>query len=166
MTMTMTPTADLIADYLAGPGTIRGAIAGMSPEQLDERPDPGRWSTREVICHLADSEQAWAHRLKRVIAEDRPLLPGYDESRFVEALGYDGRDLDDELDAIELTRKQLGPLLGSIPAETWERCGVHTERGLVSLAEMVVIEVEHIAHHLRFVALKRRALGLAAEAGP
>jgi len=44
----------LIDEYLAGPQLLRQAIAGMSREQLLARPIPGKWSTLEVICHLAD----------------------------------------------------------------------------------------------------------------
>jgi hypothetical protein len=84
----MSTFAPLIESYLSGVTLLRQAVAGMSREQLMARPVSGRWSTLEVVCHLADSEQAWAHRLKRVIAEDRPLLIGYDEARFSATLAY------------------------------------------------------------------------------
>jgi len=153
--------AALIDAYLAGPADIRKAVAGLSPDQLRARPVEGRWSTLEVIAHLADSEQAWAHRLKRVIAEDRPLLVGYDETGFAAALAYHDRDPADELDQIDLIRRQMGRILRALPASAWDREGEHTERGPVTLRQMVEIEVGHVAHHLRFVAEKRRALGLA-----
>ena len=62
----------LIDDYLAGPGLLRQAVAGMSRDQLLARPIPGKWSTLEVICHLADFEIVGADRIKRVIAENEP----------------------------------------------------------------------------------------------
>ena len=78
----------LIEAYLASLPRLRRAVADLSPEQLQARPVPGKWSTLEVVCHLVDSEQAWCHRMKRVIAEERPLLIGYDETRFTAALPY------------------------------------------------------------------------------
>jgi uncharacterized damage-inducible protein DinB len=81
--------------YLAGPAALRRAVADLSPQQLQARPVPGKWSTLEVVCHLVDSEQAWCHRMKRVIAEERPLLIGYDESRFTASLDYHQHDLAD-----------------------------------------------------------------------
>jgi hypothetical protein len=49
--------ADLISDYCAGPQKLRAAVAGMAAEQLDARPIPGKWSTKQVICHIADFEE-------------------------------------------------------------------------------------------------------------
>ena len=63
-----------VDEYLAGSSAVRRAVAGMSREQVLARPVPGRWSTLEVVCHLADSEAIYADRMKRVLAEDRPLL--------------------------------------------------------------------------------------------
>ena len=60
----------LIDDYLAGPQLLRQAVAGMTNEQFLARPIPGKWSTLEVICHLADFEIVGADRIKRVILEE------------------------------------------------------------------------------------------------
>jgi uncharacterized damage-inducible protein DinB len=146
--------------YLAGPVAVRRAVSDMTREQLLARPIPGKWSTLEVVCHLVDSEQAWCHRMKRVIAEDRPLLIGYDETRFTQALYYHDRELDEELALLEATRRQMAQVLRSVPEPAWHRQGVHNESGLITLEKMLEIETEHVAHHLRHVAEKRRALGL------
>jgi len=60
----------LIADYLAGPEILRSAVAGMTREQLDACPIPGKWSTKQVVCHIADFEPVDVDRMKRVIAEN------------------------------------------------------------------------------------------------
>jgi hypothetical protein len=101
--------------------------------------------------------------MKRVIAEDRPLLIGYDEGRFAAALGYQGRDLGEELPLLEGMRRQMAGILRGLPEAALARTGVHSERGLVNLDEMLVAEVEHVPHHLRFIREKRAALGLAAD---
>jgi uncharacterized damage-inducible protein DinB len=152
--------AALIDRYLAGPGRVRASVSDMSPEQLLARPVAGRWSTLEVVCHLADSEQAWCHRMKRVIAEDRPLLIGYDETRFTASLGYHDRDLGEQLELFEAQRREMARTLRGLPEEAWGRPGVHNERGLETLESMVVIEADHVDHHLRHILEKRRALGL------
>jgi hypothetical protein len=132
----------------------------MSPQQLQERPIPGKWSTFEVICHLADSEQAWCHRMKRVIAEERPLLIGYDEGRFTASLGYHQHDLETELKLLEAMRQQMALVLRDQVDAVWARAGVHSERGLITLKEMLQAEVDHIPHHARHIVEKRRVLGL------
>ncbi|HWE39759.1 MAG TPA: DinB family protein [Isosphaeraceae bacterium] len=159
----MSDNSRALDDFLAAPALLRKAVAGMTPEQLEARPVAGKWSTLEVVCHLADSDQAWCHRIKRTIAEDRPLLIGYDETRFTATLGYHDRDLEEELAAIASMRAQLGRTLRALPEAAWSRAGIHNERGLVTLAEMVRIEADHVAHHVGTIAEKRRALGLPAD---
>ena len=153
----------LIDAYLASLPPLRKAVADLGPEQLQARPVPGRWSTLEVVCHLVDSEQAWCHRMKRVIAEDRPLLIGYDETRFTAALPYHENDLEEELTLMEAMRNQMARTLRGLPDSAWSRTGVHNERGLITLEEMLRAEVEHVPHHLAHILEKRKALGLPAK---
>src|SRR5438105_14994055 len=82
----------LIADYEAGPDLLRTAVAGLSDEELRQRPVPGRWSTLEVVCHIGDSEQFFADRMKRTLALDRPLLVAADPQPYTEADRYHDRD--------------------------------------------------------------------------
>ena len=153
---------ELIDNYLAGPRTLRQAVAGMTPEQVRARPVAGKWSALEVVCHLADFDPILADRMKRVIAEERPQLVGADEQRFAAALAYDNRDLDEELTIIERTRSQMARILRTLPAEALRRVGVHNERGPRTLEELLTTATNHIPHHVKFIAEKRRALGLPA----
>jgi hypothetical protein len=154
----------LIESYLACLPRLRRTVVDLGPEQLKARPVPGKWSTLEVVCHLVDSEQAWCHRMKRVIAEDRPLLIGYDETRFTAGLPYHEADLEEELTLLEGMRLQMARILRGLPEEAWSRTGVHNERGLMTLEEMLRAESDHVPHHLAHVFEKRKALGLPAEA--
>src|SRR5947208_17156757 len=103
----MASLAELAEKYLAGSKTLRQAVAGMTREQLVARPVPGKWSTLEVVCHLADFDPILADRMKRVIAEDRPKLVGADENKFAAALAYHDRDPEEELALVERTRSQM-----------------------------------------------------------
>jgi DinB superfamily len=152
--------AHQIDAYLDGPAQLRHVVADLSPQQLEARPVSGMWSTLEVVCHLVDSEQAWCHRMKRVIAEEKPLLIGYDESRFAALLGYHQHNLKTELALLEGMRLQMTVILRGLPEVAWARTGVHSERGLITLEEMLRAEVEHAFHHITRIIEKRRALGL------
>ena len=158
--MPSTRFSQQIDEYLDGPVQLRRAVADMSAAQLEARPVPGKWSTLEVVCHLVDSEQAWCHRMKRVIAEERPLLIGYDESRFTATLRYHDHDLKTELILMERMRAQMALVLRTLPESAWARTGVHNERGLITLEEMLQAEVEHVPHHIAHINEKRRVLGL------
>jgi len=151
---------ELIQNYLAGVESLKNAVTGLTPEQVKARPVPGKWSTLEVVCHLADFDPILADRMKRIIASDKPLLVGADEKQFADALSYHDRDLSEELAIIENTRKQLARVLAKLPAEAWQRQGVHSERGLVSLEQMLATANRHIPHHVAFIQEKRKALGV------
>ena len=158
----MSKLSPLIDAYLAGPATLRKAVAGMTAEQLKARPVPGKWSTLEVVCHLTDFDPIMADRMKRVIAEDRPQLIGADENRFAAALAYQDRDIEEELAILENTRAQLARILRKLPPEALQRVGMHNERGPRTLEQLLNSATGHIPHHLEFVKEKRKALGLPA----
>ena len=147
------------ADYLAGPAALRQAIAGMTPAQLNAAPISGKWSTRQVICHIADFEPVYADRIKRVIAEDEPLLMSGDPDQFAAKLAYDQRDLETELQLIEAVRRHLASILRTLPAETFQRAGKHSRDGLLTIETLLTRITGHIPHHVQTIAEKRAALG-------
>jgi hypothetical protein len=153
----MEPTT-LIDNYLAGPQVLRKAVAGMSQEQLLARPIPGKWSTLEVICHLADFEIVGADRIKRVIAENEPTLFGGDEKLFAARLAYHERDAEEELVLIETIHKQVARILRTLKPEDFRRRGIHSEAGPLTLAQFVERSTRHIPHHVQFIEEKRRAM--------
>ena len=147
------------ADYLAGPAALRQAIAGMTPAQLNAAPISGKWSTRQVICHIADFEPVYADRIKRVIAEDEPLLMSGDPDQFAAKLAYDQRDLETELQLIEAVRRHLASILRTLPAETFQRAGKHSRDGQLTIETLLTRITGHIPHHVQTIAEKRAALG-------
>jgi uncharacterized damage-inducible protein DinB len=143
--------ADLISAYENGIEELRLAVAGMTVEQLRSRPVAGRWSTLEVVCHIADCEQFFADRRKRTVAMARPLLLGADGFRYPEPLHYQDHDLNDELNLVAVTRRQMARTLRLVAPGAWQRIAVHSETGLVTLRQLLL----HAINHLRFVAEKR-----------
>lgn len=156
----MATMSELIEAYLQGPRTLRQAVAGMTREQLLARSVPGKWSTLECVCHLADFDPILADRMKRVIAEDNPTLIGADENRFAAALAYHERDVEEELTIIDKTRQQLARILRKLPAEALSRLGQHNERGPRTLEQLLTTTINHIPHHVKFIHDKRKALGI------
>ena len=150
----------LIDEYLTGPGALRKAVAGMTREQLTAKPVAGKWSTLEVVCHLADFDTVLADRMKQVIALDQPAMKGIDENRFASALAYQDRDLEEELTILSATRAQMARILRSLPDSALDRVGVHSERGPITLERILTLSAKHIPHHTAFIAEKRKALGI------
>ena len=158
----MSSLSHLVDAYLAGGQTLKQAVRGMSREQLLARPVPGKLSTLEVVCHLADFEPILADRMKRVLAEDRPPLIGADENRFAQTLAYHDRDLEEELTLVEQTRGQMARILRTKGDEVLTRVGVHNQAGPRTLEQLLRGATNHIPHHVQFILEKRKALHLPA----
>lgn len=113
-----------------------------------------------MVAHIADFEPVLADRMMRVISHERPLLLVADENLFAATTHYDERNVDEELAVIAAIRVKMTRLLKALPAETANRVGVHSFKGLVSLEAILTAAVNHIPHHVGFVEQKRKALGV------
>src|SRR5215831_15989695 len=152
--------AALLDAYLSGPGMLRSAVTGLSREQLISRPIAGRWSVLEVVYHLVDTDANIAHRLKRVLSEERPVFDRVKPDLMLAALAYHDREVEEEVGLFDLGRRQIARILKASRSEAWERIGIVGDRGDRTVAQMMNGAVEHLAHHLGFVIEKRRALGI------
>jgi hypothetical protein len=157
----MSAISDLIAKYEAAPGILRGAVVGMTREQLIARPVAGKWSTLECVAHIADFDLILADRIRRISALEKPLLLAADENEFVKRLGYHERDLEQELKLLEGVRAATARMLRNLPAEAFQRQGVHSLKGLITLEQAVTMAANHISSHLPHIMDKKKALGIA-----
>jgi DinB superfamily len=151
-------SSDLISLYEKGIEELRNAVAGMTAEQSRMRPIPGKWSTVEVVSHLAGSELFFTDRIERTIAMERPLLIGVDEKPYPERMNYQDLDLTEELEMFCALRRHMARALRLQPAEAWKRPAVHSHSGLVTLRQLLFQPTRHLRHHLPFIAEKRAAL--------
>jgi uncharacterized damage-inducible protein DinB len=151
-------SGDLIALYEKGIEELRSAVAGMTAEQSRARPIPGKWSTLEVVSHLAGSELFFTDRMERTIALEHPLLIGVDEKPYPERMNYQALDLTEELELFTALRRHMARALRLQPAEAWKRTAIHSGSGLVTLRQLVFQPTRHLRHHLPFIAEKRAAL--------
>lgn len=133
----MTRISGQIDQYATGPEQLRQAVAGMTEAQLDAAPIPGKWSTRQVVCHIADFEPVYADRMKRVIAEIEPAFFGGDPDLFAARLAYGQRDVEEELRLIEVVRSQLARILRKLTDGDFQRIGHHAEDGSLTLETLL-----------------------------
>ncbi len=152
------PLAELVERYASGSNLVRQSVAGMSRQEIHARPIPGKWSTLEVVSHLADFEVIAVDRLTAVIAEEEPTLPGRNEQKYAARLAYDQRDLEEELRLIELCRGHVTRILRTLTEPDWLRRGIHTEAGPLTLEQLLNRTVNHLEHHVPFIRDKRDAL--------
>ncbi|VTT99867.1 Hypothetical conserved protein OS=uncultured planctomycete GN=HGMM_F07G10C13 PE=4 SV=1: DinB_2 [Gemmataceae bacterium] len=157
----MTPT-ELADQYLAGAAALRAAVAGMNRDQLLARPVPGRWSTLEVVAHIADFDPILIDRMKRIIAygTDVPLLLVADEELYAKEMKYQDRDVEEELAVVDSVRRQVARIIRGLTPEQLQLVGCHNKRGLMTLEKVIQMATNHLTHHVPFIAEKRKALGV------
>lgn len=136
----------LIEKYTDGYRTVSDALRGISETELDARPAPGKWSAREIVHHLADSEMTSALRLRRLIAEDHPTIQGYDQDEFSRRLYYD-RPIRASLDAFRAARHTTREILERMTDAEWAREGTHSESGRYTVERWLEIYAEHAHNH-------------------
>lgn len=146
--MTPDDRTRLIALYRDGYRAIVEAVHDLTEEQFDVRAAEGRWTIREIIHHLADSEMTAAIRLRLLLAEDRPVIRGYDQDQFARRLHYD-RPHASSLEAFRYARETTAQLLERLTEAEWLREGTHSEVGAFSVEKWLEIYGPHAHRHAR-----------------
>ena len=153
----MSEIADLLERFRRGPELLAVATTGVAGSMLDFKPSEKAWSIRQVVCHLTDFETVLTMRMRQVIAEDDPLLPGFDGEKWAESLDYSKRKLSQALETFRILRGENFELLKDLPEAAFERPARHTELGPVSLHNLLQYAVEHVESHARQIQRNREA---------
>jgi hypothetical protein len=150
--------AALLDQYRAGVADLEAALAGATDEDLDRPRPAGEWTARQVVHHLADSESMAYIRLRRLIAEDEPVIHAYDEPEWARRLHYD-RPIDASVAVVAAVRAASLQLLESLTPAEWARTGTHTESGPYSVEGWLRIYAGHTHDHADQIRRARRGQG-------
>jgi hypothetical protein len=146
----------LIAQYADGYRAVSEALLKATPEELDAHPRPGKWSARQIVHHLADSEMTAAVRFRLLLAEDRPAIQGYDQDRFAGRLHYN-RSHEASLELFRAARTSTAELMGCLTEADWLREGTHSEIGRFGLDTWLKIYGPHAHRHADQIRVARSA---------
>src|SRR5215210_4777355 len=119
--MTYEERQALVAQYKAGYEEVARSLEGFPEDKLSLHPIPGKWSAREIVQHLADSEMNSAIRLRKLLTEDDPQIQGYDQEDYAARLRYNERDIAPALDALRGARATSVQLLDAMSEADWSR---------------------------------------------
>jgi hypothetical protein len=137
----------LLDRYRTGTADVEAALAGITDEELDRVPgDRDSWTARQVAHHLADSEAMAYIRLRRLIAEDDPLIAGYDEPEWARRLHYD-RPIASSIAVLGAVRAASLELLERLPVADWSRTGTHSDSGVYGVDTWLGIYAAHAHDH-------------------
>jgi len=145
----MNETSDLLERFRRGPELLAVVLTGVFGEEEDFIPAPGKWSVRQVIAHIADSEMVGAHRFRQIIAEENPTLVAYDQEAWARNLDYARRKPKQSLESFRRLRAESYDLLKELPEAAFGRTGNHTERGSLTLRDYLGLLVQHTESHAR-----------------
>ena len=136
----------LLERYASAVADLESAVAGISDAELDGAPADGGWTPRMVVHHVADSESMAYIRLRRLLAEDAPLIAGYDEPEWARRLHYD-RPIASSLAVVAAVRAASLELLLTLTLAEWERAGTHSDSGAYSVRRWLELYAEHTHEH-------------------
>jgi hypothetical protein len=139
--------AALLARYKLGYQEVAATVQGLSEAELDAAPLAGDgWTPRQIVHHLADSEMTSALRLRRLLAEEQPVLASYDEEAFARNLYYD-RPIAASLEALRAARATTAEILDRLSEAEWGRAGTHEESGRYTVETWLEIYAAHAHDH-------------------
>ena len=148
----------LIDRYAAGFDEVKSALEGFPEEMLTAKPFAGKWSAAEIVQHLADSEMTSALRLRKLLAENFPVIFGYDQDTYATRMFYNERDIAPALDAFRGARATSLQLLQRLSETDWEREGWHTEHGRYTVEKWLEIYAAHAHGHADQIRKLRQAV--------
>lgn len=125
---------------------LRELLGGLTEEQSLYRYAEGKWTIREVLGHMADTERIMSYRLLRLSRGDRTPLPGFDENAFTAAAGFNRFALPELLDDFALVRRSTLSLFGLVGADGWPQRGTVSGKEISARALAYVI-AGHALHH-------------------
>ncbi|MET3699611.1 DinB family protein [Bacillus oleivorans] len=138
----------LMKEYERGYEMLQNAIEGLTEEELHYKPAPDKWSIHQILIHVADSELVSITRMKKVLAEDEPLLFSVDQDAWANNLEYEQLDREQALQLFKLLRSSMQTIIAQLKAEQFERAGVYADAGRFTFKELLEFRVEHVRGHL------------------
>jgi uncharacterized damage-inducible protein DinB len=122
-------------------------VDSLSDEQANRAPAPGKWSIREILCHLADCEVVFAYRIRQTLAEPHHVVQPFDQDDW--AKPYSAYTTHAALATFGAVRDWNVALVRSLPAEAFNKPMTHPERGAMTLQTVIETMGGHDINHLR-----------------
>ncbi|MHA6248828.1 DinB family protein [Pontibacter sp. CAU 1760] len=143
-------TDDLVEGLTASYVFIMGMLQGLNEEQLLHRYAEGKWSIKEVMVHIMDSERIFAYRALRFARQDKTELPGFDENQYVPSSRADAREINHIIAEYIAVRNATIELFKSFTPDDLNQTG--TASGLtLSVRALGYIILGHEVHHLKII---------------
>ncbi|WP_318503478.1 DinB family protein [Bacillus sp. T3] len=148
--ISLVPEGDIIQILEEQINETTALLQGLSDEQALLRYAAGKWSVKEVIGHIADTERIMSFRLLSVARGETAALPGYDDNLYVENGKFERQSVIELLENFAAVRKSTLHLLKSLPEEAFLRRG-NANGFEVSARAIAFIMAGHERHHRKLI---------------
>lgn len=122
-------------------------VSQISDEQGVSRYAPGKWSLKEVLGHMTDTERIMSYRMLRIARGDTTNLPGFDQDLFITNTSFDELSIEDLLNDFQAVRQATLSLLKTISESAWSRKG-NASNHVISARALAYVIAGHANHHL------------------
>ena len=126
---------------------LRDLAVQLGPQRMDRSPAPGKWSPREVLCHLADCEVVFAVRLRQTLAQPRHVIQPFEQDDW--AKQYSSFTAEQALAVFSSVRQWNEALIKNAPADAFAKAVNHPERGEMTFQTIVETMGGHDLNHLQ-----------------
>jgi DinB family protein len=130
------------------PTVFRSALLLNDDPAIRHRPAANEWSAIEVVGHMIDKMQIWTSRVERLMVEERPALPAYDQDALVREHDYQHADPDMLFEQLRQACERFATLVERVPNSALQREGVHEEVGPMTLRRCIELPLESAPEHL------------------
>lgn len=145
-----------LAMLKSAPAKYERALKGLGNAQLNRRPAPGKWSIKEIMGHMSDSEMVYGYRYRKVLGEPFSKIIGYDQAAWARALHYRRMPVRPMLEKFKLLRADNLAMIRALSPKERRRYGVHNERGNESIERIAFLLAGHDVNHLRQILAIRK----------
>ncbi|HEY1434785.1 MAG TPA: DinB family protein [Thermoanaerobaculia bacterium] len=152
------PESDALALLEKQIAEIRAALGPLPAERAGFRYAPGKWSIREVLGHLTDTERVFGYRAMAIARGETAPLPGFEENDYAANAGHDRYALGDLLAEFEAVRRSNTSMLAHLDDAALRRVGT-ANGGPISPRALAYVMVGHARHHLAVLATKYDVAG-------
>ena len=144
----LVPDGDILAILRRDRDQWQTLIAELSEARADHRYAEGKWSIREVVGHMIDTERIFAYRALRIARNDQTNLPGFEQDDYIPAAQFDRRPWSGLLEEFEAVRHSNVLMFRGLHQEAWERQGMSNGK-LLSVRAAAYVIAGHERHHMK-----------------
>jgi len=125
-------------------------LSDITETQANFRYAPGKWTLKEVIGHITDTERIMSYRLLRIARGDKTPLAGYDDEKYVKESSFRTRSISELLEDFIVVRQSTLSLMRGLPETVWSRTGF-ANNSEISVNAIAYIIAGHELHHVKII---------------